>query len=67
LNIHAKIEKEEMEHIKKFKNLETRNPLINRMNLLVQTPHEEEIEEYFNPPYSLNCNENGRLESNMED
>jgi hypothetical protein len=37
------------------------------MNLLVQTLDEEESEEYFTPPQSLNCNDNGRLESNKED
>ncbi len=37
------------------------------MNLLVQVPHEEELEEYFTMLQSLNCNEDGRLESNRED
>ncbi len=42
-------------------------PLGNRMTLLDQTPHEEESEEYFTPPQSPDCNEDGRLESNQED
>jgi hypothetical protein len=29
------------------------------MTLLVQTPHEEELKEYFTPPKSLDYNENG--------
>jgi hypothetical protein len=40
---------------------------VDRMNLLVQAPHEEESEEYFTLPQSLDCNENDRLESNKED
>jgi hypothetical protein len=36
------------------------------MNLLVQTLDEEELKEYFIPPQSLNCNDDGRLESNKE-
>jgi len=50
-----------------FKNSKIRiikMPLGNRMTLLDQTPHEEESEEYFTPPQSLDCNEDGRLESN---
>jgi hypothetical protein len=35
-----------------------------RINLLIQTPHKEESEEYFTLPQSPNCNEDGRLESN---
>ncbi len=27
----------------------------------------DELEEYFTPPQSLDCNENGGLKSNMED
>ncbi len=37
------------------------------MNLLVQAPHEEELEEYFILPQSPDGNEDGRLESNRED
>jgi hypothetical protein len=50
-----------------FKNSKIRiikMPLGNRMTLLDQTPHEEESEEYFTPPQSPDCNEDGRLESN---
>jgi hypothetical protein len=32
-----------------------------RMTLLVQTPHEEVLKEYFIPPESLDYNEDGRL------
>jgi hypothetical protein len=39
----------------------------NQMNLLIQTTHEEESEEYFTLPQSSDCNEDGRLESNKED
>jgi hypothetical protein len=44
-----------------------RTPSTNRMNLLVQAPHEEESKEYFTLPQSSNCNEDGRLENNRED
>jgi hypothetical protein len=50
-----------------FKNSKIRiikMPLGNRMTLLDQTPHEEESKEYFTPPQSPDCNEDGRLESN---
>ncbi len=36
------------------------------MTLLVQTPHKEELKEYFTPPKSLDYNEDGRLENNKE-
>jgi hypothetical protein len=39
----------------------------NKMNLLVQAPHEEESKEYFTLLQSPNCNKDGRLESNRED
>jgi hypothetical protein len=45
----------------------TRSPPIDRMNLLVQAPHEEESEEYSILIQSPNCNEDGRLENNRED
>jgi hypothetical protein len=61
LNICVEIEKEEMEHIKKFKNLENKSPPIKRMNLLVQVAHEEESEEYFIPLQNPICNEDNRL------
>ncbi len=44
-----------------------KTPLANIMNLLIQAPHEEESKEYFILPQSLNCNDNGRLESNIKD
>ncbi len=33
---------------------------------MVQAPHKKELEEYFTSPQSVDCNENGRLESNRE-
>jgi len=42
-------------------------PPTNKMTLLFQAPHEEEIEEYFIMPQRLDYNEDGRLESNKED
>jgi hypothetical protein len=41
-------------------------PYVNKMTLLVQPPNEEELKEYFIPPQSSNCNEDGRIESNKE-
>ncbi len=32
------------------------------MTLFVQTPHEEELKEYFTPPKSLDYNEDGAQE-----
>jgi hypothetical protein len=43
-----------------------RNPTIDKMNLSVQTLNGEESKEYFTLPQSLNCNDDGRLESNKE-
>ncbi len=34
---------------------------VDRMTLLVQTPHEEVLKEYFIRPESLDYNEDGRL------
>jgi hypothetical protein len=41
--------------------------LVDRMTMLVQTPNEEESNEYFTPLQSLKCNEGGRLKNNRED
>jgi hypothetical protein len=62
LNICVEVEKEVMVHIREFKNLEIKTPFANRMNLLVQAPHEEESKEYFTLCHSPNCNEDGRLD-----
>jgi len=37
-----------------------KNPTVDRMNLLVQAPNKEELEEYFIPPQILDCNDNGK-------
>jgi hypothetical protein len=42
-------------------------PPANKMTLLVQAQDEDELEEYFIFLQSLDCNEDGRLESNKED
>jgi len=49
------------------KNCKLRNPIVDKMNLLVQAPDKDELEEYFTLLQSLDYNNNGRLESNKED
>jgi hypothetical protein len=44
-----------------------KNPIVERMNLLVEAPNEEESKECFTLPQSPNCNDDGRLENNKED
>jgi hypothetical protein len=44
-----------------------RNPTTNRMNLSIEAPNEEELEEYFTPSQSLDCNDNHGLGNNRED
>jgi hypothetical protein len=44
-----------------------RTPHVNKITLLVQTQDKEESEEYFTSPQNSDYNEDGRLESNMED
>ncbi len=37
------------------------------MNLSIEAPNEEELEEYFTPSQSLDCNDNHGLGNNRED